>query len=363
MPNVASPNWNETRRRAKLPGWESDEASRGMALQSLVELEDQENQRLNRKRQGGPFASGYTGAKDYRAGLNRQGRIADLTSRLSGQGGATVQSFRSRPPQEAEPMDSLRARARPGELARYEGPTDNLDFFARQALLENAQIQNQGLSEAVTEAGLAKLPGVQTERDRVARERMAELNKFQREQGVMGARAAGEAGVAKYGAEAPMRFDQDYEARAQARERGYYDPRVRQAEIEATTARTGAQRAEEASRRGERSAALKSLTDLLKQQSGLEPEIEEDVPGTGFKPFRWVGGDMEVGRDKRRVPNPAWAALEEGAETARGVLRGGQPSTGEKSLGMNEIEQFANENNISVDEALKLAEQHGYAVR
>lgn len=144
MPSLSPTRWNETRLKYRLPGWQKDAAAQGTAVQRLSELEDQENARLTLKAQGGPFASGYTGEKDYTAGLNRQGEIADLKSRLTGRGPATIAhsyagtDFASGGSSMGPAAQALRRAGRPGDYPApaTSGDDDLIEIARRKGMMD-----------------------------------------------------------------------------------------------------------------------------------------------------------------------------------------------------------------------------------
>jgi hypothetical protein len=311
--------------------------------------------------QTGAPRSGYNSERDYITGLERQSKIADLTSQLSDrpQKQSVQHSYAGTDFARGRPaMSAMREAANPRVDA---SDSDNLDYYGRLASVQGAQTQGQRLREQAFQESTADDPHFENRRGDISREQARKNAEMTREESIKNAAAAGRAASEKYAAEYEMREQQErdkrWTERSAARERGYYDPQVEAARIkgEADVARAGADK------QRERSAALKALTDLAKQQSLLEPELEEDVPGTGF---------FGYGVEKRRKPNPAFESLTSAREEARAVLRGlgggeegGGAGGGQEPLTMADIEEFAAENQMSVEEVLALAKQYGRAVR
>lgn len=150
---------------------------RAGAIQHLIGLETEEGSRENRARQGGPFSSGYNGEGDYIKGLNRQGQIADLRSRIAGQGPAKVQHSYGGTDFAMSPNTRLQQRGTPDPSDE----TDNLDFYGRQAGVQSAQADAERRRVAAFEEGTANDPAMNAIR---RRERSADLVEHGRASGV-----------------------------------------------------------------------------------------------------------------------------------------------------------------------------------
>jgi hypothetical protein len=321
---------------------------------------DEENARLNsvmpfggRGPLGAP-KSQFLGQQSYTNNLNRQSQIANLSSQLAGKGPANVIAhYPGGGGAMPSSMNALRSAVSPSADAANAWNLAQPDPIEREynyERLRQARLGNEAQGEQLWQVSKADSP--------YYREKEGDINRAEAERN---ATSQGTAAVNKYVAEDPMRRDVQFEQDRQARDRGYYDPAVEAARVkgEADIARAGADKSRE------QSAALKALTDLLKAQSAVQPEIEtgtgETIPGTGYGPMDWWA-------KPKMKPNPAYEGLQAGVEDARRVLgmqtgQGGGGAAGGKQMSMEDLSAFADSKGMTLDEAQKLAEQHGYAIR
>jgi hypothetical protein len=330
----------------------ADRERRRISMAELDALKFQEGQRkesvagLNAMPgQVGPQRSGYHNEGDYRAGLARQSGIANLTSELSGKGGIDVAHSYGRSP-------ALSALKQAAPVNLPEADTDNLSHYGRLAAVQGANTQNQRLREAAFAESTEDDPYYVGKRGDLARA-----------EAIKNARATGEATVAKHEAEFPMREDLLRDERARARERGYYDPAVETAKVkgQADVARAGADR------QRERSAAIKAFADLAKTASGIEPEIDTDElePSKATGPYGAALRGLGLGTTRKRKPNPQYDTIQRAMEEARTAFGGGEEGggAGGQELSQQDLQDFATEQGIKIEEARELARQYGYAIR
>lgn len=284
--------------------------------------------------------SGYLGERSYLTGIQHEADAAKLRSELDPKSGeyGMAHSYAGTNFANSPAMSGLRrvASGDDGEPAE----TDNLNYYGRLAAVQNAQTQGQRARQVAFDESVANDPTFVNRRGDIARE-----------QAVKDARATGDAESAKYAGEEPMRRDQDWERRALERDQGYSDPKIQAAEIAARAKVADTM----ADRQRERSQAMKSFADLAKQAGGIQPELEERVPGSG-----WLGSDWMAKKQKR--PNPQWEAIQEAMDVARRQIGAGGPDVEQGRAGSVEgvndedIAAYAQQEGISLDQARSVAQ-------
>lgn len=308
---------------------------------------DDEKDRLNASPHSGPDYSGYSNERDYLNGLNRQGSIAGLRSELAGKGPLQVShtyggtNFAARPSLSALSSMAGRTPVDPND------ESDNANYFLKQNAIRGGQLQVNAMEDAQNDRALSDNAYRVGQRGNIAREELAR-----------NARAAGQAGASeaneKYFGTEGIRNDQRFEQRSVEADQGYADPAVEIARIKGNA---DVQKAGMDKNR-EQAAALKAYTDLIKNQATLTPTVRNKVPGSGVLGTDWLAREEET-------PNPAFAAHQQAIDDARKVIGvgGNDPQQGGRELSSDQLQAFASENGMTLDEVTKLAQQYGYAIR